>query len=48
MDTINFIIDDKFTEEITAHIRNNDRKFDALMEILCTNKARGQASSPGS
>jgi hypothetical protein len=47
MDTVNSIIDTRFTE-ITAHIRNNEKKFDALMEILRTQNAGGQASSPDS
>lgn len=47
METVNSIIETKLTA-ITAHIRNNDRKFDELMSILKTNNARGQASSTNS
>jgi hypothetical protein len=44
MGTINSIIDNKFSE-ITAHIKNNDKKFEALLELIQSNKA-GESSSP--
>jgi mitochondrial fission protein ELM1 len=47
METVNTIIKNKLTA-ITAHIWNNDRKFDELMNILKSNSVRGQDSSANS